>query len=78
MGAKLESRNLPAGLPLHGAPPPFMSFSTSAFVAIGVSFGLLRRGYGNLCSIPACCLAPGQRALNSVTVLLRLDRLDAK
>lgn len=55
-----------------------MSFSTSAFVAIGVSFGLLRRGYGNLCSIPACCLAPGQRALNSVTVLLRLDRLDAK
>ena len=42
------------------------------------SVGLLRRGYGNLYSIPACYLVPGQRALDFGAVLLRLDRLDVK
>ncbi len=50
----------------------------SKHVAVLLSFGLLRRGYGNLYSIPACYLVPGQRALDFGAVLLRLDRLDAK
>jgi DNA-binding Lrp family transcriptional regulator len=40
--------------------------------------GILRRGYGNLYSIPACFTVPGQRVLDFGAVLLRLDRLDAK
>lgn len=50
----------------------------SKHLAILVSFGLLQRTYGNLCSIPACYLVPSQRALDFGAVLLRLDRLDAK
>ncbi|MBI5688087.1 MAG: helix-turn-helix transcriptional regulator [Verrucomicrobia bacterium] len=43
-----------------------------------MQLGMLRRGYGDLYSIPACYLVPGQRALDFGAVLLRLDRLDAK
>ncbi|MBI5684049.1 MAG: helix-turn-helix transcriptional regulator [Verrucomicrobia bacterium] len=50
----------------------------SKHLALLVAFGLLRRGYGNCYSIPACYLVPGQRALDFGAVLLRLDRLDAK
>lgn len=56
----------------------FPRVNISKHVAYLLSVGLLRRGYGNLYSIPACFLVPGQRALDFGAVLLRLDRLNAK
>ncbi|MFA6561986.1 MAG: helix-turn-helix domain-containing protein [Verrucomicrobiia bacterium] len=46
--------------------------------AVLLELGMLRRGYGNCYSIPACFLVPGQRVLDFGAVLLRLDRLDVK